>query len=57
MRARFAALSSLPKAALAGVLSKLGYPADGSKEEIEAKLLDNLTSIKISHDQTRQIGS
>ena len=57
MRARFVALSALPKPVLAGVLSKLGYPADGSKEEIEAKLLDNLTSIKISHDQTKQIGS
>jgi hypothetical protein len=39
------------------VLSRLGYPVDGSKDEIEAKLLDNLTSIKISHDQTSQIGS
>ena len=57
MRARFAALSALPKTVLAGLLSKLGYPADGSKEEVAAKLLDNLTSIKISHDQTRQIGS
>ncbi|MCS6897449.1 MAG: hypothetical protein NZM29_05695 [Nitrospira sp.] len=57
MKARFANLSVLPKPVLAGVLSKLGYSADGSKEEIEAKLLDNLTSIKISHDQTKQIGT
>ena len=57
MRARFAELSAFPKDVLAGVLSKLGYPADGSKEKIEAKLLDNLTSIKISFDQTKQIGS
>jgi hypothetical protein len=57
MRSRFAGLSALPKPVLAGVLSKLGYPADGSKEELEAKLLDNLTSIKISHEQTKQIGS
>ena len=57
MRARFAGLSRLPKPVLAGLLTRLGYPADGSKEEVAAKLLDNLTSIKISHDQTRQIGS
>lgn len=56
MRARFAAISNLPKPVLAGVLARLGYPADGGKEEIEHKLLDNLTSIKISYDQTRQIG-
>ncbi len=56
MRARFATLSTLSKPVLAGVLSKLGYPADGSKEAIEAQLLDNLTSIKISLDQTRRIG-
>jgi hypothetical protein len=57
MRARFAALSAQPKPVLAGVLARLGYPADGSKEEMETKLLDNLTSIKISHDQRKQIGS
>ncbi len=56
MRARFAAVSALSKPVLAGVLSKLGYPADGSKEAIEAQLLDNLTSIKISLDQTKRIG-
>lgn len=56
MRARFGGLSVLSKPVLAGVLSKLGYPADGSKEAIEAQLLDNLTSIKISLDQTRRIG-
>lgn len=55
MRARFATFSHLPKSVLAGLLSKLGYPAVGSREELEAKLLDNLTSIKISYDQTRQI--
>ncbi|MCS6898130.1 MAG: hypothetical protein NZM29_09170 [Nitrospira sp.] len=57
MKARFADLSVFPRPILAGVLSKLGYPADGSKEEMELKLLDNLTSIKISQDQTRQISS
>jgi hypothetical protein len=57
MRARFAGLSGLPRPVLAGVLSRLGYSADGSKDEMEAKLLDNLTSLKISHDQTRQIDS
>jgi len=56
MRAKFTSLSVFPKPVLAGVLTKLGYPAGGSKEEIEAKLLDNLTSIKISYDQTKQIG-
>jgi hypothetical protein len=56
MRARFAAVSALSKPVLAGVLSMLGYPADGSKEAIEAQLLDNLTSIKISLDQTKRIG-
>jgi hypothetical protein len=56
MRARFATLSALSKPVLAGVLSKLGYPAVGSKEAIEAQLLDNLTSIKISLDQTKRIG-
>jgi hypothetical protein len=56
MRARLAALSSLSKPVLAGVLSKLGYPADGSKEAIAAQLLDNLISIKISLDQTKRIG-
>ncbi len=56
MRARFAAFSALSKPVLAGVLSKLGYPVDGSKEAIEAQLLDNLTSIKISLDQTKRIG-
>lgn len=58
IRARFAThFSGLPKTVLAGVLSRLGYPMYGSKEEIEALLLDNLTSIKISYDQTKQIGS
>jgi hypothetical protein len=56
MRARFAALSTFSKPVLAGVLSRLGYPAGGSKEAIEAQLLDNLTSIKISLDQTKRIG-
>jgi hypothetical protein len=56
MRARFASVSALSKPVLAGVLSKLGYPADGSKEAIEAQLLDNLISIKISLDQTKRIG-
>ena len=56
MRMRFAAVSALSKPVLAGVLSKLGYPADGSKEAIGAQLLDNLTSIKISLDQTKRIG-
>ncbi len=56
MRARFDVLSVLSKPVLAGVLSKLGYPAVGSKEVIEAQLLDNLTSIKISLDQTKRIG-
>ena len=55
MRAKFAGLSVFPKAALAGVLARLGYPVGRSKKEIEAKLLDNLTSIKISFDQTKQI--
>lgn len=57
IRGRFAALSDCPKPVLAGVLAKLGYPADGSREELAAKLLDNLTSLKISLEQTRQIGS
>jgi hypothetical protein len=57
MRAKFAAVSALSKPVLAGVLSKLGYPSDGSKEAIEAQLLDNLTSIKISLDQTKRIGT
>jgi hypothetical protein len=57
MRGRFAALSGRPKPVLVGVLAKLGYPADGSREDLAAKLLDNLTSLKISFDQTRQIGS
>ena len=35
MRARFGVLSALSKPVLAGVLSKLGYPVDGSKEAIE----------------------
>jgi len=56
MKARFSVLATLPKPVLAGVLSKLGYPADGSKEAIEAQLRDNLTSIKISLDQTKRIG-
>jgi hypothetical protein len=56
MRARFTTFSALSKPVLAGVLSRLGYPADGSKEAIEAQLLDNLTSIKISLDQTKRIG-
>lgn len=56
MRARFAAISNLSKPVLAGLLARLGYPADGGKDEMEHKLLDNLTSIKISYDQTRQIG-
>lgn len=56
MRTRFGELSALAKPVLAGVLSKLGYPADGSKDAIEAQLLDNLTSIKISLDQTKRIG-
>lgn len=57
LRARFAAVSAFAKPVLSGVLSKLGYPAGGSKESIEAQLLDNLTSIKISLDQTKRIGS
>ena len=57
MRARFSGISNQPKEVLAGLLSKLGYSAGGSKGELEAKLLDNLTSLKISHDQTKQIGS
>lgn len=56
MRARFTALAVLSKSVLAGVLSKLGYPTDGSKEAIEAQLLNNLTGIKISLDQTKRIG-
>jgi hypothetical protein len=56
MRSRFAGLAVLSKPVLAGVLSKLGYPADGPKETITAQLLDNLTSIKISIDQTKRIG-
>jgi hypothetical protein len=57
MRARFAQLSGLPKPVLGGVLAKLGYPASGTKDEIEAQLLDNLTSLKISYEQRKQIGS
>lgn len=57
MRSRFAGLAVVSKPVLAGVLSKLGYPADGSKEAIAAQLLDNLTGIKISLDQTKRIGS
>lgn len=56
MRSRFAGLAALSKPVLAGVLSKLGYPSDGPKEAIAAQLLDNLTSIKISLDQTKRIG-
>lgn len=56
IRAKFAAVSAFPRPVLAGLLERLGYPADGRKDELEAKLLDNLTSLKISQDQTRQIG-
>lgn len=55
MRSRFAELATLPKAVLAGVLAKLGYPAESSKKDIETALLDNLTSLKISLDQTARI--
>lgn len=57
MRSRFTGLTTLPKPVLAGILSRLGFATDGSKEQIEAKLLDILTSIKLSYDQTKQINS
>jgi hypothetical protein len=57
MRSRFvSSLAGRPKEALNGILQKLGYSAETSQKAAAAKLLDNLTSLKMSKDQTAQIG-
>jgi hypothetical protein len=56
MRSRASQLDGLPKNVLSGVLGRLGYPTNGTKEEIKSQLLDNLTSLKISYEQGKQIG-
>ncbi len=43
--------------ALIATLDTKGAEAKYVKEQIEAKLLDILTSIKLSYDQTKQINS
>lgn len=55
MRARHGPLAALSKSTLNEVLKKQGYPAEPTKQKALGGLLDNLTSLKISHDQIGRI--
>lgn len=55
MRQRHGQLANLPKHVLNGVLAKQGYPAEATKTKALSGLLGNLTSLKVSHDQTSRI--
>jgi hypothetical protein len=55
LRRRFDRLATAPKVVLAGVAQRIGFAADGSREDLAKRLLGNLESIKVSQHQTGRI--
>ena len=56
LRTAMSGLSKYPKDEIKDVLIELGYTSSGSKGNDLKRLMDNVTSLKISHSQTNQIG-